>query len=171
MAREVEVKILEINRKEIVRNLKKMKARKIFEGAIEAVYFDDSKSRLKKGGEVLRLRKKGKNVEMTVKKRRHGRGAKVMDEYEVQTGDFNQAKKILSQLDFKEIRRFRKRRSSYSLGKVHFEIDKYPRIPAFLEIEAASLKKVKAVLQRLGYSLKDTKPWSTFELFEYYRKR
>lgn len=168
--REIEVKILEINQKRLIEKLKKMGARKVFSGTIEAFYFDDRRKSLAQQGKILRLRRKGDEVELAVKKLRSRKKAKIMDEYEVCLKDFAAMRQILIQLGYRVMRHYRKRRTSFVYRDCHFEIDVYPKIPAYLEIETTSLVRLQAMLRRLGYKREDAKPWSAFELLQHYKR-
>jgi adenylate cyclase class 2 len=46
-----------------------------------------------------------------------------------------------------------KKRIQYKKGNVIFDIDFWPRIPAFIEIEADSLENANAGAQELGFDL------------------
>ena len=57
-------------------------------------------------------------------------------------------------------RSYQKHRISYELNGVKFEIDTYPNIPTFLEIEAPSEEIIQDYVQRLGFTMDDAKPFS-----------
>ena len=168
--REVEVKILEINRNEIIKKLELLGAKKVFEGNVSALYYDFDNLILTKEDKTLRLRKKGEKAELTFKQKISKDKAKIMDEHEIQIENFETTKKILESIGLKEIKRLDKHRLSYSLGNVHFELDTLPGIPTFLEIESEDLETVKKSVEKLELSMKDAKPWSGKEVLEYYRK-
>ncbi len=168
--KEIELKILEITPSKVISRLKKIGAKKIFEGRADAIYFDDSKKSLKRKGSVLRLRKKGTANELCVKRERGNKRVKIMDEFEVEVSDFAVAVKLLENLGYKQMCKIEKKRITYALGKTHFEIDKIKGIPPLLELECPSIKQMKKNLSQLGYSLEDGKPWSQFDVLRYYGK-
>lgn len=167
---EIESKILEINEKAVVRKLKKFGAKRIFSGKIQAYYFDCKKASLGRRHQVLRLRQKGKETELVFKSGRSGKTFKIMRELETKVGDFNAMKQILLSLGFQVIKTYRKTRVSYALGRIHFEIDRYPGIPPLLEIEASSTGEVKKWIKKLGFSLSQAKSWSSFGVLDFYKK-
>lgn len=167
---EIEVKILEIDAPSITRKLESWGAKKVFEGEVNASYFDFSNGRLKDSNIFLRLRKKGSTVELTLKEKVEQEEAKIMQEYEVNLTNFETMQKILYGLGLKEIKNARKYRVSYLLDQVHFELDTLPGIPTFLEIEAPTLQGVQEYVQKLGFSWKDAKPWSGGDVLKYYEK-
>lgn len=168
--KEIEVKILEVDKEEVIKKLKELGAKKVFDGKIKTSYFDSDDEWLKRDGKVLRLREKGRELKLTIKKGISKEEAKIMEEFEVGLDEFEPIKNILNGLGLKEIQKIVKHRASYVLGDMHFEFDTHTGIPTFLEIEGPSLEKVKDYVEILGYSMEDTKPWSVWDVLEYYEK-
>ncbi len=168
--KEVEVKILEINPAAIARKLRRFGARKVFDGILRTIYYDFPKRRLRKKGIVLRLRTKGGKAELTFKKQLSRGQAKVMREEEIYLDSTKAAEEIFEAVGLKPVYEFRKRRISYKLGDVHFELDFYRGLPPFLEIEGQSFKKVKQWVEKLGFSMSDAKNWSTNGVMRHYGK-
>lgn len=167
---EIEVKILEINTPYITKKLESWGAKNVFDGEVDASYYDFSNGRLKENDLFLRLRKKGPIVELTLKEKVEHEEAKIMQEYEVNVTDFEIMQKILYGLGLLEIKVARKHRTSYLLNEVHFEFDTFPGIPTFLEIEASTMERVREYVQKLGFSMQDAKPWSGGDVIRYYEK-
>lgn len=171
MMNEVEVKILEINPEAIEEKLKALGAKKVFEGILEAVYFDIG-NQLDSKGEIFRLRKEGDKVCMTHKKKVEISDAKVMEETEIEVSDFDEAKKLIGALGYKQYTRLKKHRKSFCLDRVVFEIDnyldEYGSIPAFLEIETEDLELLKHYVEKLGFSMKDCRAWSSKDVISHY---
>ncbi|MBI4599458.1 class IV adenylate cyclase [Candidatus Uhrbacteria bacterium] len=166
--KEIEAKILEINKDALEKKLRAVGAKKVFDGNVSIRYFDTQKHQLKKRGIILRLRKKGECGELTVKSNFvRTKNAKTSTEEETPV-EFESARAMLLTLGYREIARGIKHRIEYTLGSVKFEIDKLPGIPWFLEIEAPSEKKLKAMVERLGFSQKDIKPWWGEDVKAYY---
>jgi len=168
--KEIEVKILEINVEKTEKKLKEMGAEKVFDGKLINIYFDFPDKRLEKEGKVLRLRKKDDKVILTFKKLITQKEAKIMDEYEVEVKDFGLIKEIFEGIELLPIYEFIKHRKTYELNQTHFEIDKYPEIPPFLEIEAPDLQKVYEMIPNLGFSKEDVNSYSIKDVLEYYGK-
>lgn len=164
---EVEVKILEIDKQKVIKKLDELGAIKVFEGEIIANYYDYPNNSLAKQKKTLRLRKKSDFAELTLKEEVSRNGAKIMDEHETKC-EYEGMKSILKNLGFERTKKIVKYRISYSLDKCHFELDTFLGIPTFLEIEAATKKELEEMVAVLGYSMKDTKPWSGHDVLEYY---
>ncbi|MEK6857459.1 MAG: class IV adenylate cyclase [Nanoarchaeota archaeon] len=169
---EIEVKILDIDKNKVIEKLESLGAKKEYEGKVNAIFFDFPDKKLAKDDSFLRLRNKEKFAELTLKKKVSKSEAKVMEETEITCDDFENAKKILSFLGLVESKsKANKYRISYSLDNVHFEIDSLEAFPTYLEIEAPNLEKLKSAVEKLGFSMKDAKPWSMKDVKEYYQKK
>ncbi|HLF54924.1 MAG TPA: hypothetical protein VI612_04340 [Candidatus Nanoarchaeia archaeon] len=79
--------------------------------------------------------------------------------------------KLMERLGFEVRKKKTKRRESFRKGDVVFDIDKYPGIPALLEIEAPTQRVVAYYVRRLGYSMSDATNMSFRELEEHYKKK
>lgn len=173
--KEVEVKILEVNVKNIEESLGKLGAKKVFDGKIQTLFFDFKDSKIIKAKDVLRLRKEEDKVELTYKKVRFDEASKSAEEYSVEVSNLEMAQKILGYLELEIIDDMSKHRVSYKLDSARFDIDryldKYDFIPEFLEIEAENAADIHKYAKLLGYKASDCLPWSTKELIEHYSKK
>ncbi|MFC1732480.1 class IV adenylate cyclase [candidate division KSB1 bacterium] len=165
---EIEVKILEINTEEVIKNIEDLGAKRVFEGDIHFSYFDFDDKRLSKERKILRLRKKGKISELTFKKKISKEKAKIMEEHEVIIEDDDSIRKILGGIGLKERPSAKKHRISFALDDVHFELDTFPGIPTFLEIEAKTLDILKEYVEKLGFSMDNALPWSGKDVLRHY---
>lgn len=167
---ETEVKILDINRKELIKKLESMGAKKVFEGNMYFSFFDFDDSSLKSRKIKLRLRKEGSKTFITLKRDTKKSKAKIAKETETEVKDYAKIKAILLALGLKESKIMTKKRISFAIKDVKFDIDKYPGIPAFMEIESENIGSVMKYAKKLGFSPEDAKPWSMNDLFDYYKK-
>ncbi len=170
MSMEIEIKFLEIDKEKIIEKLKALGARKVFEGEVIDLYFDFNDMRLNKNGKLIRLRKEGNRAKLTFKERVSKEKFKIMKETEIEISDFEGMRDILETLGMSVILKFEKNRITYILKDVKFEIDTYPGVPTFLEIEAKDEKEIKKYAELLGFSLDEGKNWTGKELLEYYGK-
>ncbi len=169
MALEIEVKILQIDVEETMRKIEKFGGVKTYEGEVITTYYD-SRNKLDKQGRVLRLRRKDGKTEVTFKEKISDEQFKSMNEFETTVGDFKTMDTILRGIGFKPCRELTKRRTSYSIGEIHFDIDTYNEFPTFLEIEAKTGNLVEEWVKKLGYTMNDAKPWTTSDVFRHYGK-
>lgn len=186
MPLEIEVKILEIDVEETIRKIENFGGVKTYEGEVTTTYYDSPKQKLKERGCVLRLRQKEGSTEITLKQKPLPESissiagylnnvvsstCKVMNEVETTVQDFKTMDLILRTLGFEHYNKLTKRRTSYSIGDVHFDIDRYSEIPPFIEVEAKTGDLVQLWVERLGYTMNDAKPWTTSEVFKHYGKK
>lgn len=162
---EIEVKFLDINVKEIEKKLRSLGAKKIAIKNFKRVVFDFPGWPMDKRYEWLRLRTDGKETTLTFKRMQIG---KRLDEYEVGVSDFDKTRELIHQLGLIEKRYQENKRISYGLDGVEVDIDFYPMIPAYLEVEAPTKKKLKSVVEKLGFNIKDGKIFSAKQVYELY---
>jgi adenylate cyclase class 2 len=173
--KEIEAKILEIDRQKIEETLSRSGAKKIFDGDIQTFFFDFKDGTIIKAKNVLRLRKEQNQIELTFKKVRVTKTVKMAEEYSVEISNLETMKKILENLGLHAIENMQKHRISYKLGRARFDIDRYYGkfnfIPEFLEIEAENTNSLLKYAVLLGFKSEDCLPWSTRELIRHYSLR
>ncbi len=169
---EIEVKILEINRKSVEKKLIALGAKKIFDDEIHAIYYDLWDNSLKKSGKALRLRKEGKRTILTLKLQVENAWAKERAEHEAEVCRFEDMKTVIEGLGYAPWLEMQKHRTSYEFQNTHVELDHYygqhDFIPEFLEIEGRDIETICRCAEALGFSRHDCRPWDVAELIEYY---
>jgi adenylate cyclase class 2 len=172
---EIEVKILDIDKRETEKKLLSAGAKKISEKEVETLFFDFKDFSIKKNKSLIRLRKEKETCTLTFKKLIESKKAKVANEYEVIVSDIDNAKHILESIGLFVHAKMRKIRTSYIIYDTKFEFDKYldeyDHIPEFLEIEAKSIEDIYKYVKLLGYEHDKCKAWSTYELIKYYSNK
>ena len=170
MQKEIEIKILEINVEEMHRKLIRLGARKIDHCLVHERIYDFPNNRIKKKDDIFRIRQCGKRTEVTYKSNsQKDEDFLEHDEYETTVANFDTMCKIAELLGMEVVKDREKKRTSYIWRNVKFEIDKYPTIPPYLEIEATK-KDIKIALKKLGYSMKDTTNMASTKVLKYYKK-
>ena len=172
---EIEVKIIDIDRRKVEERLIALGAKKTFDGEMYAIYYDFSDKRLGKAQDLLRLRKEGDASLIVFKKFVPNEDAKVRREYEVSISDFDAMRSILEELGLSPWLMMRKHRVTYRFQNAHIDLDKYydnyDFIPDFLEIEASDIETIYYYAQLLGFRRDDCKPWTALDLAEHYRTK
>lgn len=166
---EKEVKIIEINREKIIQKLEDLGAKKIFEGDLISSYFDFPDNSISNKG-VLRIRKNDKETILTFKELIRKKEAKIAEEHETKIDNPEVITEILKGLGLKKIKELKKHRISYKIKNIRFEIDKFPDIPIFLEIEAPSIEKINEFVEKLNLPKENIKSWTTMEILKHYGK-
>ncbi len=173
--KEIEVKILEIDKKEVEKKLKSLGAKKIFDGILQAHFYDFPNKSIHKAQNLFRLRKENNKVFLTYKEFITKNKVKIFEEHEVEVSNFITTHNMLLALGLNKKRETKKHRRSYILNGAHIEIETYQEknsnIPPFLEIEAHNLKAIYSIAKKMGYTTTDCKPWGFGELEKYYRTR
>jgi adenylate cyclase, class 2 len=98
----------------------------------------------------MRLRSSGAGTTLAVKRIQHDRIGGT-DEVEVEVGDFDVMNEILGWLGFTPKSYQENRRTSFELDGAEVEIDEWPLLAPYLEIEADSRETVILVAEKLGY--------------------
>ena len=171
--KEIEIKIIEIDRKKVEDDLTTLGAVKTFDDDVETYFFDFQDNAISLRGDLLRLRRIGDRTELAFKKFVENQSAKVRDEYETEVSDFESMRLILESLGLSPTRRMKKHRTSYVLSEgIHVDIDRYSgtlsHIPELMEIEGGDIFTIRAHAKLLGFGPDDCKSWDTFDLVDHY---
>lgn len=172
---EIETKILDVDRKKIEGALAALDAKKTFDGAIHAFFYDLPDDSIRQAKNTLRLRQIGGRAYLAYKEFVENRRAKIRREHEAEVSDFEEMRRILKSLGLVEWAETRKHRTSYvTPDGTHFELDKhtdqYAYVPEYLEIEAKDITTLDRYAKLLGYSRKDYRPWTILEVAGHYKR-
>jgi adenylate cyclase class 2 len=175
--REIEVKVLAVDRDAAMARLREIGARCDFDGLMQALYFDTPDRRLSRRRDSLRLRREGSRSVLNFKAHVAETEMKEKEEIETDVGDFEAARAILLGLGYEIWLEMEKRRQAFVadlLPGVHFVFDRYlgahAFVPEYLELEAPSQELLRKAVRATGFSMRDTVPWNAFEVIEHYRK-
>jgi predicted adenylyl cyclase CyaB len=164
--REIEVKILDVDIKGLVAKLKKIGAKKVESGLVRITALDFPDEKLRKNGSYIRVRTFGHRTELVLKKNVEKSDFKIMDETETTLGDYETALKLFREIGIEAFAKQEKYRATYKLDNIKFEIDKYPTLNWFVEVEAESKDDVIRGVELLGFSMSQTTSKSGKDLFK-----
>ncbi len=145
MKTEYEVRCLEINTKEIIKKLESLGATKIGEFDQKRYVYD---LRPKEDMKWIRLRTNGKTTTLTYKDIK----SKTVDgtrEVEIEVSDFETTNEFLEKIGFKNRGYQENKRIQYVLDDVELDIDSWPLIPTYMEIEGKSEADVEKMIKKL----------------------
>lgn len=146
MAIEYEVRMLEVSVNDILSKLEDVGAKK--RGVFHQKRYVYDFVPVQKG-RWIRLRSNGVCTTLTIKEIR----SLLIDgtnELEITVSDFDETNRILEKLGYLP-RTFQENfRIEYSLNGVNFDIDKWPKIPPYMEIEGVSEQDVFNAINMLG---------------------
>lgn len=161
------MKILGIDKGKLIKKLEELGAEKVYDGILRTIFYDYPDERIRNRRELFRLRYYNDDkIRLAYKgNRRVEDGCKMVDEDEVAVDDFEAARGILRKTGLEEKVYHEKKRIRYVLNGTFFEIDEYPGVPVFLEIEAESAEKVDEGVKLLGLEELERSTETVTELF------
>lgn len=169
---EIEVKFLTIDPKAMQEKLVAIGAKKVFEKTYRRRVFDYPDLRMDKDGAWLRLRDEGDKVTLNYK---HRLGIKThdgtendesMEEVEVLVNDFEKTALLMQKIGFMEKHYVENRRIRYVLNEIEFDIDTYPLLDPYLEIEAPTWEEIDRAIMLLGLNPKERRIFSTYQIYQ-----
>lgn len=151
MHTEYEVRVLEINKAEILEKLAKLNATLVGDFFQRRYVYDFNP---KISGKWIRLRTNGEKTTLTIK---NILSSKIdgTQELEIIVDDFDKTNMILKELGYMSKGYQENLRCQYILNGVEIDIDDWPLIPTYIEIEGSSEKEVYDTLKLLGFSKND----------------
>ena len=164
MATEFEAKILDIDVDSIIIKLNSLGAKKILERDMRRYVYDFNP---KRDDSWIRLRDDGEKCTLTIKEI-HDDSVSGTEETEIIVSSFNDTNILLGKLGYSPKGYQENKRISYSLEGTAIEIDFWPLIPPYIEVEAESSKKVKETLEKLGFSIEQSTSQNTTKVYARY---
>lgn len=164
MQTEFEVKILDIDVEKIISKLSILGAKKIGEKFQKRLVYNFNPP---KENSWIRLRTDGKKTTMAIKEIQNDNidGTK---ELEIVVDDFEKTDLFLEKLGYIAKAYQENRRISYILDDVEIEIDFWPKISPYLEIEARSISKVELMIKKLGFNRSQATSISVRKVYKKY---
>lgn len=154
--KEIEVKIRNIDKADIIKKIEEFGAKKIFTGKVIDYRFDTPERDLSRQGKALRIRQKGKYIYLNLKgKKKSIENITGRDEIGVKISNFKTMHRILNELGYIKIFELNKYRTEYRIDNITFDIDEYVGLDPILEIESDSYEIVENYIQMLKIDEKD----------------
>ena len=145
MKTEYEVRVLEIDKDELIRKLESLNATKVGEFNQKRYVYDTIP---KENGKWIRLRTNGKETTLTFKDVTSDKidGTK---EVEIEVSDLELTNEFLNKIGFFSKAYQENNRIRYILDDVELDIDSWPLIPIYLEIEGKDENSVLDMIEKL----------------------
>lgn len=159
MAKEFETHILNIKREEIVAKLETLGAKKIKDVLQKRITFDFPDHRLDAKRAFIRIRDNGMGViELAYKCNpvSSEQGVAKSEEIELHISDMEKAKEFFLAIGMEYHQFIETKRITYKLDDLTFDIDEWPMMPPFVEVEAPSGTRVMDGVRLLGFDEADT---------------
>ena len=91
-----------------------------------------------------------------------------MLETEIEVPSIKEANNLLEALGYSHKSYQEKERITYILDGYELDIDTWPGIPTYVEVEGKDEKDLEKILNKLGYSMTDTVSCTADEIYEKY---
>ena len=169
---EIEAKILNVDVEALEAKIIELGGVKQFDRVFHRAVFDYEDLRLDQKGAWVRVRDEGDRVVMSFKQRlgydatQPAQNDTGMLEEEIVVSDFETAASILRHIGLTDKFFQENRRVQYQLDGVELDIDHWPLIRPYLELEAVSWGEIDEMIVKLGYSIEDKKIFSTTQIYD-----
>lgn len=152
MAKEIEAKFINIDKSQVVKQLEKLGAIKVFDERLlrRCVY----KLPIEKEGAWARIRDEVDKITMTYK-RVVNQSLDGVEEVELIIDDFDKGRSFLKSIGLLEKAYQESKRMRYVIESVEFDIDTWPALNPWIEIEAKTEEDVKKYAKLLGFKWED----------------
>lgn len=169
---EIEVKFLDVDPGQIQKRLEAAGAKKIGEYFYRRQVFDYPGFPLNKKAAWVRLRDEGDKTMLTFKQRlgvtSHDGSTsdEGMKEVEIEVSDFKKTDDFLQSIGM--IHKFyqENRRIRWVKDDIEFDIDTWPKLKPYLEIEAPMWEKIGEAIALLGLNPEEKKIFSTHQIYK-----
>ena len=148
---EYEARILNINKQEMIQKLEELQEEFKWE-KLQRRYVYDFQPALP--NKWIRLRTNGFETTLTIKDITSNKmdGTK---ELEITVDDFEKTASLLKELGYNPKAFQENKRRRYYLNNVEIDIDSWPQIPDYIEVEGKNEEEVLKTIELLGFSKKD----------------
>ncbi|MDE6141269.1 MAG: CYTH domain-containing protein [Bacilli bacterium] len=164
MNTEIEIRILEIDHERIVKKLEELGAKKTMDALQERYIYDVIP---KNDHKWIRLRTNGEKTTLTIKDL-ESRTIDGMKEIEIEVNDFKKTNILLENLGYKNKGFQQNRRVQYMLDDVEIDLDHWPLIPEYMEIEGKSEESVMRMLEILEIPKEKIVTLDVDSIYKYY---
>jgi adenylate cyclase class 2 len=148
--KEIECRFLEIDKLALIERLSVSNATDKGEELIEETIVYDAAATWAGQNRFIRIRKSGNTINLTYKEHREHA---VDGSYEIELGvdDYEKATLFLESIGFPPYRRQQKKRHTFELDGVTIDIDTWPNVPTYVELEGESESALRVVAKKLGF--------------------
>ena len=167
---EHEVKVLDVNVAELCKRLEEIGAKKVYDDVRTIIALDtEDRHYLNEKDKLIRV-----TVEGSIKVTMHVNQSKpnIKSGIKFRTSRLKETMDFFHEMGLDPISKVEAPRISYELGKIDFDIDKFPAIPAFLEIDIENIDEegytVEDLLKKLGLENNKVVVMGTEDIHEMY---
>src|SRR3989344_728576 len=168
---EIELTYIDIDKDKIEKKLLELGVEKVGDYHYRRIVFDYPDFRLDKQAAWVRLRDEGDKVTFTFKQRLGENlrdkldGDEGMYERETIVEDFDATREILLKIGLIEKMYQENKRERYILNGVECDIDTWPLLDPYLDIEGKNWDEVYDLVEKIGLKREDGKKFSTNQIY------
>lgn len=146
---EIEVRFLEIDKNTLIEKLLTLGAIDKKEVLLKELIFYDNEKRFVGQRKLIRLRQTNDKILLAYK---HHKKQVIggTTEIEFTVSSLPKAKLFVEMFGFEHVRTQEKKRHTFVLDNVTIDIDSWPKIPPYVELEGKSKKALQSVAKKLG---------------------
>ena len=169
---EIEVKFLDVDVTALELKLSNIGATRVFDRIYRRKVYDYPDLRLNADNSWVRVRDEGDQVTMGFKQRMNTSSSDGssndggMNEVEMVVNDFDAATLFLEKIGMKRKFYEENRRIRWVKGDIEFDIDYWPQLKPYLEIEAKKWSQIDDAIGLLGLDPSDKKIFSTYQVYQ-----
>jgi len=149
MEKEIETRFLDINKDEFIRKLISLGAIDQGEEKLEEMIFHMADGSWFGKNKFIRLRKTKDKIKLTYKENA-GQTTDSAREIEFEVSDLEKCFNFFEKIGLKAMRRLEKYRHTLKLDDVTIDIDTWPKIPTYAEMEGPSVESLKKFCEKFG---------------------
>lgn len=146
MNTEYEIKILDVDHDKMIKKLESLGAILVGEFEQRRYTYDFKPIEAHRW---IRLRTNGKKTTLTIKDIK-AESIDGTEELEIEVSDFEDTHRILGELGYKEKAYQENKRIQYKLDGVEIDLDLWPMVPEYMEIEGNNEEEVLSTLRKIG---------------------
>jgi len=163
---EYEARVLEIDKEKLEEKLQALGAKKVGDFDYKRRVYN---FKPKSDNKWIRLRTDGNKTTLTIKELK-SQEIDGTEENEIQVSDFEETNIILNKLGYKAHTYQENKRTRYILDGTEIDIDTWPYIPTYVEIEGKSVEEVKNTIKKLELDEKIVTSIDVQEVFKKFYK-
>ena len=151
---ETEVRFLEIDKNTLIKKLLSLRALDKGEVTLEEAIIYGPENKWLNERKFIRIRSDGDKTVVAYKE--HTKQAiGGASEIEFEVSDFKKAESFFDKIGWAPYRHQQKKRHTLQLGDVTFDIDTWPKVPTYVELEGPSESALKQAAKAVGLDWKD----------------
>jgi len=164
MKEEIEARILEVNKEILEAKLKELGATFVASFMQKRYVYDFNPI---EEGKWIRLRTNGSITTLTIKEIKND-SINGTEELEITVDDFDKTNLILEKLGFKSKAYQENKRIRYIYNNIEIDIDSWPLIPTYVEIEGENITAIENLIELLGYKKENIITFGVSKIYKHY---